>query len=145
MSSVVLAGVKKVYGRDVVAVDNLDLEVEDGEMVVVVGPSGCGKSTTLRLIAGLEETTSGEIWIGERRVTELLPKERDVAMVFQSAATFPYMTVADNIGFGLRLRRRGRRAPGARGFAGPPAGRAFRWTTPTRDGSGMGCSRPGVG
>ncbi|MHB8467350.1 MAG: ABC transporter ATP-binding protein [Acidimicrobiales bacterium] len=105
MARVVLDHVTKVYGRHVVAVDDLCLDVEDGELLVIVGPSGCGKSTTLRLVAGLEDITAGEIVIGGRTVTELPPKARDVAMVFQSAATFPYMTVEDNIGFGLKLRR----------------------------------------
>ena len=108
MGRVVLDAVRKVYRGAVVALDHLTLEIHDGEMLVLVGPSGCGKSTTLRLIVGLEEATSGDIWIGERKVTELAAKDRDVAMVFQSATTFPYMTVAENIGFGLKLRGRSR-------------------------------------
>ena len=98
-----LRGVEKRYG-DVVAVRPLDLEVQPGELMVLVGPSGCGKSTLLRLIAGLETATSGEVWIGGRRVDEVEPGARDVAMVFQSYALYPHMTVARNLGFGLRMR-----------------------------------------
>ncbi len=100
---VVLRGVEKRFG-DVVAVQPMDLEVRPGELMVLVGPSGCGKSTLLRLIAGLEESTSGEVWIGGRRVDEVAPGARDVAMVFQSYALYPHMTVARNLGFGLRMR-----------------------------------------
>ncbi|MXY29826.1 MAG: ABC transporter ATP-binding protein, partial [Gammaproteobacteria bacterium] len=100
---VVLRGVEKRFG-DVVAVQSMDLEVRPGELMVLVGPSGCGKSTLLRLIAGLEESTSGEVWIGGRRVDEVEPGARDVAMVFQSYALYPHMTVARNLGFGLRMR-----------------------------------------
>ena len=100
---VVLRGVEKRYG-DVVAVQPMDLEVRPGELMVLVGPSGCGKSTLLRLIAGLEAPASGEVWIGGRRVDEVEPGARDVAMVFQSYALYPHMTVARNLGFGLRVR-----------------------------------------
>ena len=100
---VVLRGVGKRFG-DVVAVQPMDLEVRPGELMVLVGPSGCGKSTLLRLIAGLETPTSGEVWIGGRRVDEVEPGARDVAMVFQSYALYPHMTVARNLGFGLRVR-----------------------------------------
>jgi multiple sugar transport system ATP-binding protein len=85
------------------AVDALDLEIEDGEFLVLVGPSGCGKSTSLRMIAGLEDVTSGGVWIGDRDVSELPPKARDVAMVFQNYALYPHMSVADNMGFALRV------------------------------------------
>ena len=98
-----LRGVEKRYG-DVAALRTLDLEVHPGELMVLVGPSGCGKSTLLRLIAGLEAATSGEVWIGGRRVDEVEPGARDVAMVFQSYALYPHMTVARNLGFGLRVR-----------------------------------------
>ena len=98
-----LRGVEKRYG-DVVAVKSLDLEVRPGELMVLVGPSGCGKSTLLRLIAGLETATSGEVWIGGRRVDDVEPGARDVAMVFQSYALYPHMTVARNLAFGLRVR-----------------------------------------
>ena len=100
---VVLRGVEKRYG-DVVALQPMDLEVRPGELMVLVGPSGCGKSTLLRLIAGLEAPTSGEVWIGGRRVDDVEPGTRDVAMVFQSYALYPHMTVAGNLGFGLRVR-----------------------------------------
>ncbi|MCW5872493.1 MAG: ATP-binding cassette domain-containing protein, partial [Candidatus Eremiobacteraeota bacterium] len=85
-------------------VKNAELKIKDGEFVVLVGPSGCGKSTTLRMIAGLEEATSGEIVIGDRVVNNVSPKERDIAMVFQSYALYPHMTVFENMAFGLRLR-----------------------------------------
>ena len=104
MARIVLEGVTKQFGQDVLAVDDVSLEIEDGEFMVLVGPSGCGKSTILRIIAGLEEVTAGELFIGDRQVTDLPPKERDVAMVFQNYALYPHMSVAQNIGFGLRLR-----------------------------------------
>ncbi len=88
---------------------NIDLEIKDGEFMVLVGPSGCGKSTLLRLIAGLEELTGGKIWVGDRLVNELPPKERDIAMVFQSYALYPHMTVYENIAFGLRRTSQGER------------------------------------
>ncbi len=104
MADVVLADVTKIFGDSVAAVDGLSLAVADGEFMVLVGPSGCGKSTVLRLVAGLEEVTAGEISIGGRTVTDLPPKDRDVAMVFQNYALYPHMTVQENLGFGLRLR-----------------------------------------
>ncbi|MFQ5694595.1 MAG: ABC transporter ATP-binding protein [Terriglobia bacterium] len=99
--------VSKRYGR-VTALDRLSLEVHDGEMMVLLGPSGCGKSTCLRLLAGLDSLSEGEILIGERRVNDLPPQERDVAMVFQSYALYPHMTVAENIGYPLRVRKKPR-------------------------------------
>src|SRR5919109_826329 len=105
MAGVILDGVTKIFGTDVVAVDDLSLEIRDGEFMVLVGPSGCGKSTILRLLAGLEDVTAGEILIDDIQVTDRSPKERDIAMVFQNYALYPHMTVAENIGFGLRLRR----------------------------------------
>src|ERR1700710_1885716 len=93
-------------GADVPAVPGIDLEIKDGEFMVLVGPSGCGKSTTLRMLAGLEEVTNGRIYIGDKDVTNLAPKDRDIAMVFQNYALYPHMTVAQNIGFNLKVRRR---------------------------------------
>jgi multiple sugar transport system ATP-binding protein len=105
MAKIVFEGVTKEFGDEVVAVDDLSLEIEDGEFMVLVGPSGCGKSTILRMLAGLEEVTAGEIWIDDKQVTDLSPKERDIAMVFQNYALYPHMTVEENIAFGLKLRR----------------------------------------
>jgi len=104
MVTVLLKGVTKAFGDKTIAVDNLDLAVKDKEFVVLLGPSGCGKTTTLRMIAGLEEPTSGEIYIGDELVNEVPPPERNVAMVFQSYALYPHMTVRDNIASGLRFR-----------------------------------------
>ena len=109
MANVSIRDVCKVYraekGRDVIAVRNASLEIADREFVVLVGPSGCGKSTILRMIAGLEEISRGEIYIGDRLVNDLPPKERDIAMVFQNYALYPHMTVYDNLAFGLKLRK----------------------------------------
>jgi multiple sugar transport system ATP-binding protein len=105
MARIALEGVTKIFGGDVVAVDDLSLDIADGEFMVLVGPSGCGKSTILRILAGLEEVTAGEVTIGDRQVTDLPPKDRDVAMVFQNYALYPHMTVEENVGFGLRLRK----------------------------------------
>jgi multiple sugar transport system ATP-binding protein len=105
MAKIVFEGVSKEFGDEVVAVDDLSLEIQDGEFMVLVGPSGCGKSTILRMLAGLEEVTAGEIWIDDTQVTDLSPKERDIAMVFQNYALYPHMTVEENIAFGLKLRR----------------------------------------
>ncbi len=105
MASVALEHVGKKYDNGFEAVIDLNLEIADGEFLVLVGPSGCGKTTALRMIAGLEDITSGEIKIGDRRVNEVAPKDRDIAMVFQSYALYPHMTVAENIGFGLKLRK----------------------------------------
>lgn len=104
MASVTYKNVHKSFGNTVV-INDMSLEIEDKEFLVFVGPSGCGKSTSLRMLAGLEEVTSGEIWIGERMVNNVAPKDRDVAMVFQSYALYPHMTVYDNMAFGLRLRK----------------------------------------
>jgi len=105
MARIVLDGVTKIFGTDVVAVDDVSLEIADGEFMVLVGPSGCGKSTILRILAGLEEVTAGEVYIGEQQVTDLPPKARDIAMVFQNYALYPHMDVYDNMGFGLKLRK----------------------------------------
>ncbi len=104
MAGVTFRNVTKRFG-DVEAVSKLDLEIEDKEFLVLVGPSGCGKSTSLRMLAGLEEITEGEIMISERVVNNVAPKDRDIAMVFQSYALYPHMTVYDNMAFGLRLRK----------------------------------------
>src|SRR5256884_8725930 len=105
MAEVIFDKVEKVYDNDVHAVHDLSVEIRDGEFVVLVGPSGCGKTTALRMVAGLEEITDGKVSIGGRVVNDLTPKERDIAMVFQNYALYPHLSVADNIGFGLRLRR----------------------------------------
>jgi multiple sugar transport system ATP-binding protein len=104
MASVTYKNVTKRFG-DVVAVKDLDIEIEDKEFLVFVGPSGCGKSTSLRMLAGLEEITEGEIYIGDRLVNDVPPKDRDIAMVFQSYALYPHMSVYDNMAFGLKLRK----------------------------------------
>jgi iron(III) transport system ATP-binding protein len=102
-ASVSFKGVTKVYGRDVVAVDNIDLEVAAGSLVTLLGPSGCGKTTTLRMIAGLEIASKGQIYIGDKDVTTLPATDRDVSMVFQSYALFPHMTVMENVSYGLKF------------------------------------------
>src|SRR3989442_666584 len=108
MASVTLVGIRKIYlggGRSRVAVDGIDLAVGDGEFVVLVGPSGCGKSTTLRMVAGLESVSAGELRIGERVFNDVPAKDRNVAMVFQTYALYPHMTVFENMAFNLKLRR----------------------------------------
>jgi multiple sugar transport system ATP-binding protein len=105
VASVVLQNVDKVYAGGVKAVRDFNLEISDGEFVVLVGPSGCGKSTTLRMVAGLEEITQGTIRIGDRVVNDVPPKDRDIAMVFQNYALYPHMSVYDNMAFGLKLRK----------------------------------------
>ena len=106
MASVTFDNATRLYpGGTRPAVDKLNLEVADGEFLVLVGPSGCGKSTSLRMLAGLEEVNSGRILIGDRDVTDVPPKDRDIAMVFQNYALYPHMTVAENIGFALKLKR----------------------------------------
>lgn len=104
MAGVAFRNISKVFGKDVKAVNNLNLEIRDKEFMVLVGPSGCGKTTALRMIAGLEESTDGDIMIGDVRVNDVPPKDRDIAMVFQNYALYPHMNVYDNIAFGLRLR-----------------------------------------
>jgi multiple sugar transport system ATP-binding protein len=108
MADLQLQGLRRTYPNGVTAVDGIDLQVADGEFMVLVGPSGCGKSTTLRMIAGLEEASGGQVRIGGRDVTDLAPAERGVAMVFQSYALYPHMTVAENMGFALRIAGRPR-------------------------------------
>jgi multiple sugar transport system ATP-binding protein len=109
MATVSFRGATRYYaGNDTPAVDGLDLEVADGEFLVLVGPSGCGKSTTLRMLAGLEGVDGGEIWIGDRNVTDVEPRARDIAMVFQNYALYPHMTVHENIGFHLKIAKMSR-------------------------------------
>src|SRR6201994_1607091 len=106
MAQVSVRKVIKEYDGGVQAVRGIDLEIADHEFVVLVGPSGCSKSTTLRMIAGLEEISDGEIWIGGDVVNDVPPRDRDIAMVFQSYALYPHMSVYDNMAFGLKLRKR---------------------------------------
>ena len=105
MAEVKLQEIDKVYPNGFHAVKDLSLDIEDGEFLVLVGPSGCGKTTALRMVAGLETITDGEVSIGGRVVNQMTPKDRDIAMVFQSYALYPHLSVADNIAFGLRLRK----------------------------------------
>ena len=109
MAKVSVRNVYKIYpgdkGPNVTAVEDVSLEVADREFVVLVGPSGCGKSTTLRMIAGLEEISKGDVFIGDKRVNDVAPKDRDIAMVFQNYALYPHMSVFDNLAFGLKLRK----------------------------------------
>ena len=105
MAEITFSHVTKVYGGDAPAVRDLNLEIREGEFVVLVGPSGCGKTTALRMVAGLEEITAGEIRIGDRVVNELAPRDRDIAMVFQSYALYPHMTVQRNIESPLLVRK----------------------------------------
>ena len=105
MANVVFNEVEKVYDNGVRAVQDLSLDVADGEFLVLVGPSGCGKTTALRMVAGLEEISDGELFIGDKLVNDVSPKERDIAMVFQNYALYPHLSVYENIAFGLGLRR----------------------------------------
>ena len=105
MASLSLKNINKVYPNGFVAVKDFNLEIEDKEFIIFVGPSGCGKSTTLRMIAGLEDISSGELRIGDKLVNDVEPKDRDIAMVFQNYALYPHMTVYDNMAFGLKLRK----------------------------------------
>ncbi len=107
MAGVAFRSVSKIFGKDVKAVDDLNLDIRDKEFMVLVGPSGCGKTTALRMVAGLEEASLGDIMIGDVRVNDVPPKDRDIAMVFQNYALYPHMNVYDNVAFGLRLRELG--------------------------------------
>lgn len=105
MANVTLKNVKKVFDKNVIAVDDFNLEIKDKEFIVLVGPSGCGKTTTLRMVAGLEEISDGEIYIGDTLVNNIPPKDRDIAMVFQNYALYPHMSVYENMAFALKLRK----------------------------------------
>ena len=119
MAGVILENVSRIYPGDVRAVDGIDLEVHDRELLVLVGPSGCGKTTTLRMIAGLDEPSHGKIRIGKRTVSDVPPRDRDVAMVFQNDALYPHLSVYRNMAFSLELRQR------TGGI-----GRLWRWALP---------------
>ena len=108
MPDIRLQGVSKVYPGGVTAVDAIDLHIKDGEFMILLGPSGCGKSTTLRMIAGLEAASAGDLYIGAQRINEVDPKDRNLAIVFQNYALFPHMSVAGNLGFGMKIRGHGR-------------------------------------
>lgn len=105
MANLSLQHIYKIYSGDVTAVKDFNLDIKDKEFIVFVGPSGCGKSTTLRMVAGLEEISKGELYIGDKLVNDVAPKDRDIAMVFQSYALYPHMSVYDNMAFGLKLRK----------------------------------------
>ena len=105
MAGILLKNVKKRFENGFVAVERLNLEIYDKEFLVLVGPSGCAKSTTLRMVAGLEEITEGELYIGDTRVNDTPPKDRNIAMVFQDYALYPHMNVYNNIAFGLKMRK----------------------------------------
>ena len=105
MASVKLKNIFKRFPGGVTAVNDFNLDIEDKEFIILVGPSGCGKTTTLRMVAGLEEITEGELYIGDKLVNDVAPKDRDIAMVFQNYALYPHMTVFDNMAFGLKLRK----------------------------------------
>ena len=126
MASVTVHQVRKVFPNGFEAIRGLDLEIADGEFMVLVGPSGCGKSTLLRMIAGLEPVTDGTILIGDRDVTDEPPAERDIAMVFQSYALYPHMLVRENLAFGLRRRRTPRPGDPRQGRRRRPRARARR-------------------
>ena len=105
MAELKLEKIQKTYDKNVLAVDDFNLDIEDKEFVVFVGPSGCGKSTTLRMIAGLEEISAGSLYIDDKKMNDVAPKDRDIAMVFQNYALYPHMNVYDNMAFGLKLRK----------------------------------------
>ena len=156
MAPVSMEKVNKVYENGFHAVKDMNLKIGDGEFMVLVGPSGCGKTTALRMVAGLEDITSGILRIGGKEVNDETPKERDIAMVFQNYALYPHMTVRDNIGFALKLRKlpkaeleregqRGRRYPRADRLAGPQARAAVRRAAAAgRDGTGHRARALGV-
>ena len=134
MASVTFNRVDKTFGDGTRAVEELTLEIADGEFMVLVGPSGCGKTTALRMVAGLEDVSGGEIRIGDRPVHDLPPRRRDVAMVFQSYALYPHMDVFQNMAFGLRSRRVPKREIGSRTIARRIA---TRWRCPPESARGL--------
>ena len=154
MSRILIDHVTKIYAGDVKAADDVSLEIASGEFMVLVGPSGCGKSTLMRMVAGLEDVTEGTIYIGDEDVTDLSPRNRDIAMVFQNYALYPHMSVRKNLGYGLKVRktpraeiepprRGGREVARARGAARPPSrGAVGRSASARRDGTG---DRPRAG
>ena len=103
MAGITLKNLTKIYDNNFKAVKSINLEIEDGEFVVLVGPSGCGKTTTLRMIAGLEEISEGELYIGDKLMNKVDPRDRNISMVFQNYALYPHMTVYDNMAFGLKI------------------------------------------
>lgn len=105
MAQLQMKNIYKIYDKNVTAITDFNLHIQDKEFIVFVGPSGCGKSTTLRMIAGLEEISKGDFYIDGQRVNDLAPKDRDIAMVFQNYALYPHMSVYDNMAFGLKLRK----------------------------------------
>lgn len=105
MSEVILKNISKLYSNGFNAVKNINIDIKDKEFIVLVGPSGCGKSTTLRMIAGLEEISEGELYIGDKLVNNIEPKDRDIAMVFQNYALYPHLSVYENMAFALKLRK----------------------------------------
>ena len=144
MAKVVLEDVYKIYPGDVTAVHAANLEIQDQEFMVLVGPSGCGKSTMLRMVAGLEDITKGSIYIDGKKVNDVPPKDRDIAMVFQNYALYPHMSVYNNMAFGLKLRKYPKaeihrrvmdaRNSGDYGVSGAQAQGAFGWPAPARGG-----------
>ena len=154
MAQITLDGITKRYPDGYEAVKNMSLEIEDGEFVILVGPSGCGKSTALRMIAGLEDITDGELRIGDDVVNDKAPKDRDIAMVFQNYALYPHMTVRDNMGFALKLRgadksrdrpegRRRGADPRPRAAPRPPARQPVGRPAPARGHGPRDRARPG--
>src|SRR3546814_19143163 len=119
MATLSFRNVKKTYAGNVAVIHGIDVDVQDGEFIVIVGPSGCGKSTLMRMVAGLETVTSGEILIDDKVVNELEPAERDIAMVFQNYALYPHMSVFDNMASGLNIRKLSNKTIRTRGE--PPA------------------------
>ena len=152
MGQIQLKGVTKRYADGTEAVKSMDLEIGDGEFMVLVGPSGCGKSTALRMIAGLEEITEGELLIGDEVVNDLGPRDRDIAMVFQNYALYPHMTVRENMGFALKLagrppRDRPKVAEAARMLdlsmsSRAQAGQPLGWAAPARGDGPRDRARP---